>query len=245
MSFEEYILKKIQSFTLVALLQAEMQMGKSTFAWYLMDDLSQQKFGKPWDFKRFCARNFEEFFNMMDKYDNELICYEEASKDISVEEWYSQLNQFFTRLIQTQAYKHNFYLLVFPNSLGISARQRRFIKLGMEIQQKIDEPDLKAVIVRPTIYKRTYWKLDEDDLQYIFIPTVYVKYTDEDLAKSKLYTDWLIDTLKKDVMSDTKQDLKDMIKKKKMKCAICFSKRGLTKAGNAYLCKKHMDYVTG
>ena len=203
---EDYILNKIKQFTLVVLVQGEMQMGKSTFVRYLMENLSKLKFNKSWNYKEFCARNFEEFVRLVDKYDNQLIVFEEASKDISVDKWFNDLNFFFNIILQTQAYKHNLYIIVFPWSLGVSKRQRRFIKLGIEVIEKNEE--YKWVLLKPTIYSRTYWRLDDDDIQYYFPRFFDIKYSENDLKMCKEYTDWLIETLKKETMKDIKKQIK-------------------------------------
>lgn len=215
MSFlEDYILEKIKKFTLVVLVQGYMQMGKSTFTWYLMDCLSRKKFGIGWNYKKYCARNLEEFIDMIDKYDNSLIVFEEASKDISISKWYNDMNYFFNIIMQTQAYKHNLIVLVFPHSVSISKRQRYFINLGIEIIDRIDNAEMKATVFRPTLYKRRFWKLDENDLYYQYWnQRSYAKYTKEDLELANEYTTWLEITLKKEAMNDIKRKLKNSVKK--------------------------------
>jgi len=212
----EYIFNKSKCYTITSLIQGETQKGKSTSAWKINDILSRRRFGEPWDWTKYCARSLEEFVDIFDKSENRFIVYEEASKDINVATWYDLMNKLFNILLQTQAYKHNSVMIVMPQSLGISKRQRRFINLGMEVVKKIDTEKLKATLLKPTIYKRTYWKLDEDDLRYVFLPMTYIKYTEEDLAKSREYTQWLIDTLKADVMADIKRQLKKIKKNKRI-----------------------------
>ena len=57
-------------------------------------------------------------------------------------------------------------MIVMPMSLGISKRQRRFINIGLEVIKKIDNDKVKATVIKPTIYKRTFWKLDDEALRY-------------------------------------------------------------------------------
>lgn len=204
---EEYILNKIEKFTLVVLIQGYMQTGKSTFAYFLLNNLSMLKFKEKWDYKKYCARNLKEFIDMIDKYNNKLLVYEECSKDINIARWYNDLNLFFNIIMQTQAYKHNLVVLVFPHSASISKQQKYFINLGIEIVERIDTEDLKAVRFKPTIYKRNFWRLDDNDLRYKWWSMGFIKYSKypEILDEAREYTKWLEDTLKKDTMKDIKR----------------------------------------
>lgn len=216
---EEILLSKLGKFTYVVLVQGYMQMGKSTFVKFLCDKLSMQRFGCYWDHKKYCARNLEEFINLIDKYNDKIIVYEEASREIHVSRHYSDLNLFFNVLMQTQAYKHNLIFLVFPHSASISKQQRYFINLGLEVSDKIDEPDCKASVVRPTKYSRTFWKLDENDMRYKWWGKCYVRYDKdlEGLQRCKDYTTWLEETLKTDVMKDLQVKIKRSRKTTKQK----------------------------
>lgn len=209
---EQYIMEKLKRFTLVMLVQGYMQMGKSTLVWYLMNDISEKMGKGEWNYKKFCARNLTEFIDMIDKYENELIVFEEASKDISIDTWYDNINHFFNVVMQTQAYKHNLVCLVFPHSASISNRQKYFIKLGLEVVDRIDTEDCHATVFRPTLYSRNFWRLDENDLHYKWWGSCFIKYTKDDLEKSKEYTKWL-EEMKQNTMISIKRRLKRAIDK--------------------------------
>jgi hypothetical protein len=147
---------------------------------------------------------------MIDKYNDKLLVFEEASKDISISKWYNDMNHFFNVIMQTQAYKHNLIVLVYPHSVAISKRQRYFINCGIEVTQRIDRPGLKAVILKPTLYRRSFYKLDEDDLYSLPLGSrrMFIKYNDKDLQKANEYTTWLEQTLKKDTINKIKRQLK-------------------------------------
>lgn len=205
---ENFLLEKMSKYTYVVLVQGPMQTGKSLFTWYLMNCLSKRRFNEPWDFKKYCARNLDEFIDLIDKYNGRLLVYEEASKDISIDRFYDDLNHFFNIIMQTQAYKHNLIFMVFPHSAAISNRQKYFINMGLEVERRIDEPECKATLVKPTIYKRDFWRLEEHDLKYKWWGKVFAKYTEKDIKDSEAYTDWLISTLKTDVMKEIKRKMR-------------------------------------
>lgn len=227
---EDYILARIAKFTLLMLVQGEPQMGKSLFTWYLLNNLSIYKFKEPWDYKKYCARNLVEFARMLKQYDNKLIVWEESAKDISIDELYSKFNHFFNILMQTQGYKHNLIAIVFPASMQVSKRQRYFIKLGVEIIDKIDEEGCHATKYKPTIYKRDFSKLDEDDLHRKWWKgRHWVKYSDEDLAQGREYTKWLED-MKAKVMDETLDQIEleeevQLMKKEKIRQKIARMKK--------------------
>lgn len=205
---EEFLLEKMSKYTYVVLVQGGPQMGKSLFTWYLVNCLSMKKFGEAWDYEKYCARNLEEFVDMIDKFNERILVFEEASKDISIDRFYDDLNHFFNMIMQTQGYKHNLIFLVFPHSCAISNRQKYFINMGLEVVQRIEEQNCKATVVKPTVYKREFWKLEDHDIRYKWWGKSFIKYSEEDIKKSKEYTDWIISTLKCDVMKDIKCKIK-------------------------------------
>lgn len=211
----DYLYNKSLTYTVSCLIQGETQKGKSTAAWYIAITLHKKRYNEKWDFNKYCARSLEEFIDIFDKYDHSFIVYEEASKDLDVARWYDTMNRLFNILLQTQAYKHNLVIIVMPMSLGISKRQRRFINIGIEVIKKIDTDRVKATVLKPTIYKRTFWKLDDEALSYKFLPITYIKYTKEEFEASREYTNWLIETLKKDVMNDIKRTIREITRKNK------------------------------
>lgn len=152
----------------------------------------------------------EEFIDILDKSNNKFIVFEEAVRELNVSRWYNDMNLFFNTILQTQGYKHNIIFLVFPHSASISKQQRYFINMGIEVVSKIDQPLMKATIFKPTIYKRRFYKLDDNDIYYKYwCHQAYVKYDNQELRKAKEYTDWLEGSLKKDVMKDIKKRMKD------------------------------------
>lgn len=244
---EDYILNKIKKYTLVMLIQGETQTGKSTLVHFLMNNLSLYKFGIEWDYKKFCARNLVEFVNMVNTYDNQLLVFEEATKDISIDSWYDKYNHLFNVLLQTQGYKHNLLVLVFPSAMQLSNRNKYFIKLGLTVLERIDEPDTNTFATRykPTIYYRDFWRLEEHDLKYLWWNAVhFAKYTKEDLEKTKEYTKWL-EEMKKDTMKDIINELRQYERKNELrpKCVVCGSKVGIKKIGEYIFCKFHEDYA--
>lgn len=206
---EDYLLNRINKYTTMVLVQGYIQTGKSTFVSWLCNRLHRRLYKEDWNYEKYCARNLEEFVDMVDKYNKKIIVYEESTKDIHIQRWYNDLNLFFNVIMQTQGYKHNIIILVFPHSASISKQQRYFINLGIEVLKKIDKPDMHATIFKPTIYRRRFYKLDDNDLYYKYwCSQAFVRYSDKELEYAQKYTKWLEDTLKVDVMKDIKAKMK-------------------------------------
>lgn len=205
-SIESYLVNKSKSYAILGLIQGEMQIGKSTLLWMLANNISLLKDGVEWDYKKYCARSFNEFLDMVDRYDNKILAVEEAGRTFNISTWYDQVNKLMNLLITTQAYKHNIYILVLPCGLGLPNAHRRFVNIGIEVLKRWEA--LNMVSFRATVYKRRYWKLIEDDIWYNWLPTVYHIYNGEELRKATEFTDWLIE-FKKDIMSEIKNEARN------------------------------------
>lgn len=204
---EDYILEKTNNYTVIGITQGEPQIGKSTFNHFFMSNLHKLKYNEKWDKTRFCGRSLLEFSEIVKQYSNGyFITYEEPETDVSIDNWYDDFNHAFNLIVSTQGYKHNFYNLVLPASAQLSNRQRYFIKLGIEILTKI--PELKRVVFRPTLYSRTFWRLDSNDLRYHFPPVSFIDYSEEDLKEAGEYTDWIVKTLKEPIMDEIIEKLR-------------------------------------
>jgi hypothetical protein len=208
-----------------------------------MNCLSEKLFnGEKWDFEKYCARSIDEFISMIKKFDGKLIVYEEASKDISIDKFYDDINHAFNIIMQTQQYKKNLVCLVFPFSVSVSKRQRYFIKLGLEVEEKISDEETHATVFKPTIYTRSFWTLDENDLRYKWWGRGFVKYSKDDLLLSKSYTDWLIGK-KEEVLDEVQNDIRQSGERRKMECILCGRRVGLTKYNGAFFCNFHKPII--
>jgi len=198
---EEYLLNSIKKFTLIVIVQGQIQSGKSTLVYWLCQQLHRAKYKEEWNYKKYCARSLKEFIHILDNNNGKFLVYEESTSELNVQRHYSDKNLFFNVIMQTQGYKHNIIFLVFPHSKAISKQQRYFINLGIEILFKVDQPLLKGVVFKTTVYKRSFYKLDDDDIYYRYWCTAQtLTYNKQELKDAMQYTKWLEGSLKKDVM---------------------------------------------
>jgi hypothetical protein len=213
-----------------------------------MNNLSLYKYGEKWDYEKYCARDLLEFVRMVKDYDDRFIVFEEATKDISIDTWYDKYNHFFNVLLQTQAYKHNLIVIVFPSAMQLGNRNKYFIKLGINIVDKVIEPEYNnyATIYEPTIYKRDFKKLEEHDLYRLWWGKHhFIKYSLEDLKECENYIKWL-KGMKKDTMNDILAGVEELFrhKQRKPKCVVCGSHIGLLRGyDNNIRCKFHNENI--
>jgi len=206
----KWLFNKSFKYSPVVICQGNPQIGKSSIVWKIANLISDLKYGKEWNYEEFCAKSFEEFIELVDKYDNEVLVVEEAGFQISAFEWQNLQNRLFNQILQTQAYKHNIYILVLPHAKGIAKAHRRMIDMSINVIKKLEKHRIN--LIQATIYRKIYWKLEEAEYKPIFFPFIRVKFTKEELLKVKKYVDWLIG-YKKDIMSEIKQKAK-LIKNK-------------------------------
>jgi len=205
-----YIIKRSNKYSPIIIFTGNTQIGKSTVSWYLANKILQVKnkikkltFDE-WDYKKYSAQNLEEFVKMVDKYDNELLCIEEAGFQLDAKEWYSKENKIFNKILQTQAYKHNIYFIVLPYACGIAKDHRRMIDMLFWIKRKITQ--IKTSLIYPVLIRKQYWKLDETGYKPFFFPKILIKYNKKVMQKANEYTNWLID-YKKAIMKDIKTQI--------------------------------------
>ncbi len=199
----KYIFNKWFSRTLIVLIQGSTQTGKSTVLKAVCDTLYSYRYGVDWPHKLRCARSFDELIDYVDKYDNEILAIEEASFYLSSDEWQNIQNRLFSQINFTQAYKHNLIFLVLPHSKGIAKAHRRMIDMGLTVKKKIEGPR-PATLIYPLIYKRIYWKLEENAHWNLFLPQLLLRYSDEQMKRCKDFTDNFLVDYKKSIMEQIK-----------------------------------------
>lgn len=199
----DYLIHQSDRYSPIVLIQGNMQTGKSTMLKIFSDYISQKKNDCDWDFKKYCARSFDEFIEYADKYDNSIVAIEEAGFQLGANEWYTKSNNLFNKIMQTQAYKHNIYFIVLPHSLGIAKMHRRLVDMSFIVKRKIENK--KRSLIYPVIFRKIYWRLDETGYKPVFLPQIIVKLNDIELGKAKEFTDWLIE-FKKEIMVHIKTD---------------------------------------
>ena len=197
---EDYLLFQSQSMPLFCLIHGGVQKGKSTLFFTIANNISLLRDNEEWDYEKYCARSLDELMLMVSKYDNKILGYEEAQREISTTSWYDKFSQLFSLLIETQGYKKNIIFMVQPCGLTIPNRQRRMINLGIEVVKKNEKQ--KKCLFRTTVYDFQNWRLDESFIWYNhYLGFTVMNYDDDQLNKAKQYTNWLIEA-KQIIMND-------------------------------------------
>lgn len=192
------IRKKQEGFSPKIAITGEPQAGKSSFCYVLCQELAKPD---KWDYKKFCALNFKDFVQMVDKYDHEIIVIEESSWQYSKMSFWEEWTQLMNAINQTQGYKRNIYIFVMPSTADI-AKSLREVNYLFCVSKKIESK--KMAIVMPQEIKIDYWRIDDKNLHQDFSPRIMRKtYTDSELAEASEYTKWL-ESYKRNIMEDIK-----------------------------------------
>lgn len=190
---EDYLVYQSQTMPIFALIHGGVQKGKSTLFYTLANNISLEKsdYKEEWDYEKYCARSLDELMEMVRKYDNKVLGYEEAQREINTNTWYDKFSQLFALLLETQGYKKNLIFMVQPCGMTIPNRHRRMINVGIEVLKKNEKT--KSVLFRNTVYDFQNWRLDESFIWYNhLLGFTRMTYDDEQLRKAKEYTNWLI-----------------------------------------------------
>jgi len=106
-----FLLKMSNTNSLNIGITGHTQRGKSTYACWLASEIHRckhnmfpKKWAEDWFFEELCARNFNQFVDLVDKNDNAVIMIEEAGFELGNMDWNTVISRVFSKIIQTQAY---------------------------------------------------------------------------------------------------------------------------------------------
>lgn len=207
---EDYLIFQNETMPIFALIHGGVQKGKSTLFFTLANNITLIKsdYKEEWDYEKYCARSLDELMEMVQKYDNKVLGYEEAQREINTQNWYDKFSQLFGLLLETQGYKKNLIFMVQPCGLTIPNRHRRMINVGIEVLKKNERT--KSCLFRNTVYDFQNWRLDESFIWYNHLLGLNtITYNDEQIEKAKKYTNWLIKA-KEIIMADLVERTKNL-----------------------------------
>ncbi len=192
---EDWLVYNHKTMPIFAIIHGGVQKGKSTLFYTLANNITILEAKEEWDYKKYCARNLPELIEMVRKYDNAVLGYEETTRELSTVKWYSDFNTLCAEMLETQGYKKNIIFFVQPVGMTIPNRQRRMINIGLEVLQKDERR--KSVMWRNTVYEFQNWRLDESFIWYNHLLGINVMtYTHGQLTRAKEFTNWLIEAKK-------------------------------------------------
>ena len=197
------------------------QTGKSTYVKKFSDEFLRVKnllYPKQWketewDHEKYCAKNFAHFVELVDTNDFAVIVIEEAGFSLGNMDYNTVISQIFGKIIMTQAYKRNLYIICLPHLLQF-VKQHRFILDFMFVMRGKNEAKKEAFIM-PQMIRRDYWKIKDDSARQIFYPPMRFRYTKDELKRSKEFIEYL-KLFKKDILKDLRLELSGYNPRKRM-----------------------------
>lgn len=191
-AFISKILLKQTGYSPKIAITGESQVGKSTFCWWLSNELSHNQltnFSRDWDYKKYCATSIKQFAELVAESENEVIVLEEASFQAGKMSFWDTFTRALDEINQTQGVKRNFFIFVMP-CLPDLAKSLRAMNYLFCVSKKIERR--KLAVIMPQEIKIDYWRIDDKATHQDFSPKIMRKvYTDEELKKAGEYSEWL------------------------------------------------------
>lgn len=173
----------------------DTQKGKSTFNYWLSNEICRIKAGlglmkNPyWDWKNLTARSFEQFKELVRTYKNNVIVIEEAGTHLDADEWWTLENKLYNKIVQTQAFRRNVYILVCPSSRDIAKKHRATLNMMFSVERK--NVRQRRAMIKPNFIKKKHWLLRDRNYVQYWLNRIAIEYDREFLIEAKKYTDWL------------------------------------------------------
>ena len=203
------ICNRSKIFSLIILVNGHGQVGKSTAIFYMANRIKQIQQGikrknatwKEWDYKKFTTQTAQQFVQLWDENESEVLAMEEAGKQMDYMEWFSTMSKVFNQTSNTQGLKHNICFLITPHAVDIVKRQRELVDFKIWVRKRIDVA--RICIVRPRYIKIDYLK---DKYKLGYVHDWIIKYPKPCLAEATKFTEWL-KIYKSDIMDDIKRSV--------------------------------------
>jgi hypothetical protein len=222
MRFDEYsipidalrlIVNRSEHLPVIILINGHGQMGKSTFLFHLANRIMQiKKYGNEWrkhknewnlwNWQRNCTRTPQQFVEVLDKSEGEILALEEASHQMPIYEWWGVMGTIFSDASNTQGVRFNISILITPQANDLQKQHKRKFDFVLWVAKKWKETKCARVV--PRWVKINYLTLKEDNCQLRYIHNWDIHYTDLELLLSSNYTNWLENYKRGSIMDDMK-----------------------------------------
>lgn len=147
-----------KGFSPIIMIVGKQRMGKSTFAVWLGNKIVHFFHNKPFDPTRNTFYDPLKVVRGLEQIQKEALVVDEAANVINAKEWYSKMSIALEKIIATQGYLSNCYIIVSPFSSDIAKAfrkhfdylvfvRRRGVAVVKEIPKKYD--DLKGTVPKP------------------------------------------------------------------------------------------------
>jgi len=144
----------------IILITGELGNGKTMAAIGLADLLNVKINGEKWSMDNI-FHNVKRFVNKMYSAKNEILVFDEAGITLSSGEWWSKFNKAFYKIIQTQRFKNNIYIIVLPVAMSLAKDHRRMIDFKIQM--------VKKRVGKCWLVKKEWAKLSGDEIKSIWL----------------------------------------------------------------------------
>lgn len=214
----------------IILIVGKQRRGKSNMGLAIADKLMHHFHNRSFEPKKNLFFDPLELIIRMEEATQEPLIIDEAGVGLNAQEFYSHLNIAMNKIIQTQAYRNNVYILILPMAVNLAKIHRRFINFRLNMVAR-GVARVHKYIVRYEDFGEKKMKNPFIFLEHFTHPFFQGQVWDEytEMAKEK----------KDEVLRDVKDNLIAMRQKNLWICGACSTEniKGLLKCKNCGLTK--------
>jgi len=191
----------------IILITGELGNGKTMAAIGLADLLNVKINGEKWSMDNI-FHNVKKFVGKMYSAKNEILVFDEAGITLSSGEWWSKFNKAFYKIIQTQRFKNNIYIIVLPVAMSLAKDHRRMIDFKIQM--------VKKRVGKCWLVKKEWAKLSGDEIKsiwlgYLVFPVIEKGVVKEYKRVEKREKSAILDGIAKDLGIEKPMSLMKMI----------------------------------
>jgi hypothetical protein len=132
-----YLLDQLlKGYSPIVLVCGRQRAGKSSFALMVAIIIHWIFYRKNYPIKEYVYFNAFDFIKKTISVTKKIVIIDEATKDLAKTEWYSIINQVVAKIIETQAYLTNIYIIVMPHASRLAPQHKIYIDLKIVMKYR-------------------------------------------------------------------------------------------------------------
>ncbi len=129
-----------------------------------------------WDMKGNIFHDVRTFVRKMFTAESQILLFDEAGVTLNAKEFWSKFNTAFYKVIQTQRFKNNIYIIILPIAMSLARDHRRMIDFKLEM--------VKKRYAKVWLVKKKWSAMKGDELQDIWIGHIQLPLIPKKIVKA-------------------------------------------------------------
>lgn len=135
--FIVYLLDQLhKGYSPIILVCGRQRAGKSCFALMIAIIIHYIYYKKDYPIEEFVYYDAFKFIKKTISVSKKIVIIDEATKDLNKAEWFSLINQVVSKIIETQAYLSNIYIIVIPHASRLAPQHKIYIDLKIVMKYR-------------------------------------------------------------------------------------------------------------